>query len=52
MVKLSENEDEKAEVVHEHVFEGEVFLGSPAISDNALFVRSDKFVWKIASEKE
>ena len=52
VVKLSEVEGEKAEVVHEHVFEDEVFLGSPAVADNALFVRSDKFVWKIASEKE
>ena len=36
-------------VVHEHKFEGEVFLGSPAISDGALFFRSDKSIWKVSN---
>lgn len=36
-------------VVHEHSFgKDEVFLGSPAIADNAMYVRSDKSIWKIA----
>jgi outer membrane protein assembly factor BamB len=45
VVKLGE----KPEVVHEHDFgNDEVFLGSPAISNNALYVRSDRFLYKIA----
>lgn len=45
VVKLGEN----PEIVHEHDFgEEEVFLGSPAVSDGALYVRSDKHLWKIA----
>ncbi len=40
---------EKPEVVHEHNFgEDEVFLGSPAVAKDALYVRSDKYLWKIA----
>ena len=39
---------EKMEVVHKHTFEGEVFLGSPAIANNAMFVRSDKFLYKFS----
>jgi hypothetical protein len=48
VVKLTPGEDPK--VVHSHTFEDEVFLGSPAVADNAMYVRSDKFLWKIASE--
>ena len=36
------------EVVHKHQFEDEVFLGSPAVSEDAMFIRSDRFLWKIA----
>lgn len=50
VVKLPEDEDEAPEVVHQHEFEGEVFLGSPAISKNALYFRSDKFLWKVAEK--
>lgn len=35
-------------VVHEHTFEGEMFLGSPAIANDAMYVRSHKSLWKIA----
>ncbi len=39
----------KPTVVHEHDFGAdEVFLGSPAISDGALYVRSHKYLYKIA----
>lgn len=48
VVKLGE-EGQAPKVVHEHTFEDEVFLGSPAISNNAMFVRSDKHLWKIAA---
>lgn len=42
---------ESPEVVHEHDFgEDEVFLGSPAVANNALYVRSDKYLWKIAEQ--
>ncbi len=48
VVKLGE----EPEVVHEHNFgDDEVFLGSPAVSNNAMYVRSDKFLWKIAEAK-
>ncbi len=40
---------EHMEVIHEHKFEDEVFLGSPAISNGAMFIRSDKYLWKIAN---
>ncbi len=47
VVKLGE----KPEVVHEHDFgDDEVFLGSPAVADNALYVRSDRYLWKISSQ--
>lgn len=36
-----------AKVVHEHKFEDEVFLCSPAVTEQGLFVRSDKHLWKI-----
>ncbi len=38
------------EVVHEHDFGDEVFLGSPAVTNDALYFRSDKFIWKISGE--
>ena len=38
---------EEGEIVGENDL-GETILGTPAISDNALFVRSDKHLWKIA----
>lgn len=49
----------KTKVVHRHKFETlvdgepeiEVFLGSPAVSENALFVRSNRFLWKFAETK-
>ena len=46
IVELSE----EPKVVHKHTFEKEVFLGSPAVSQNSLFVRSNNFLWKF-SEK-
>ncbi|MFM7846271.1 MAG: PQQ-binding-like beta-propeller repeat protein [Planctomycetota bacterium] len=40
--------DGKAELVGEAEF-GEKIQGSPAVADQALFVRSDKHLWKISS---
>ena len=48
VVKLADQDNQEPKVVHQHTFEDEVFLGSPAVSNNALFVRSDRFLWKIA----
>ena len=45
VVKASQD---KGEVVHEFDFK-DVILGSPAISGNALYVRGDKHLWKIAN---
>ncbi len=49
VVALSGPERQKSKVVHSFLFQDEVFLGSPAISGNAMFVRSDQFLWKIAN---
>ena len=43
VVKLGE----EPEIVHEHDF-GETFLGSPAVSNGAMYIRSDKHLWKIS----
>lgn len=48
VVRLGSDSGEQPEIVNEHTFADEVFLGSPAIANNAMFVRSDKFLWKIA----
>lgn len=37
-------------LVHSHTFEDEVFLGSPAVANNAMYLRSDRFLWKIATQ--
>jgi hypothetical protein len=37
---------EKGEVVASHDFKEQI-LGTPAISNGALFVRSDRHLWKI-----
>ena len=47
--KVVELSDEP-KVVHEHKFEDEVFLGSPAISNGALYFRSDKSIWKVSDK--
>ena len=39
--------DEQGELVSSHDF-GEMILCTPAIANNALYVRSDKHLWKIA----
>ncbi|MEM9410368.1 MAG: PQQ-binding-like beta-propeller repeat protein [Planctomycetota bacterium] len=39
------NDDLK--VVHKHQFKDEVMLGSPAVSKGAMYIRSDKSIWKI-----
>ncbi|MEM7784493.1 MAG: PQQ-binding-like beta-propeller repeat protein [Planctomycetota bacterium] len=36
-----------AEIINECNFEDEVFLGSPAIAGDALYVRSDRYLYKI-----
>lgn len=60
LVDLHLGSDDKPEVVQQHEFKtpaenpddakGEVFLGSPAVSGNAMFVRSDKFLWKFGKD--
>ncbi len=39
------NDDLK--VIHKHQFKNEVILGSPAVSNGAMYIRSDKSIWKI-----
>ena len=37
------------EVVHKHEFKDQEFLGSPAVSGDAIFVRSNEYLWKITN---
>ena len=47
VVDLSEGiEDNAKRKVYEHTFEDEVFLASPAVSGNAMYMRSDRFLYK------
>ncbi len=63
LVDLHLGKEDKPEVVQKFKFvvptedgseeepKGEVFLGSPAVSGNAMYVRSDKFLWKFEESK-
>jgi hypothetical protein len=42
--------EEKGEIVDKHDFE-ETFLATPAVSDGAIYLRSDQTLYKIASER-
>lgn len=42
--------DDKDRLIYEHTFENQVFLGSPAVSNNALFMRSDSHLFKFKSK--
>jgi len=46
-VAIVVEEGEKGQIVSSHDF-GETILCTPAIADGALYVRSDKHLWKIA----
>ena len=50
VIKLPEDASDEAKVVSRHEFKDEVFLGSPAVSKNALYFRSDTALWKMAAE--
>ena len=50
VLKLPDDASEEAEVVSKHEFTDEVFLGSPAVSKNALYFRSDNALWKMSAE--
>jgi len=41
--------DEKGELVATNEL-GETFLASPAVADNAMYLRSDKHLWKVAEQ--
>lgn len=43
-----ENEDDR--VLYSHTFADEVFLASPAVSHGAIFIRSDKYLYKFARD--
>jgi len=45
-----EFENREDRIVHTHDFEDEVFLGSPAAANGAIFMRSDKFLYKFAKD--
>lgn len=42
------NDDER--VLYTHTFTDEVFLASPAVSHGAIFIRSDKYLYKFAKD--
>jgi outer membrane protein assembly factor BamB len=42
--------DEAGEIVHTGDLAGEVFMCTPALSNGAIYVRSDKHLWKIAGK--
>ena len=42
--------NDKMKVVHKHQFKDEVMLGSPAIAGGAMYIRSDKSIWKITDK--
>ena len=48
VIKLPTDANDKAEVVSRHEFTDEVFLGSPAVADNALYFRSNNALWKMS----
>ena len=43
-------DDANQRVIHRHEFKGEVFLGSPAATGDAIYMRSDKYLYKFAKE--
>lgn len=62
LVDLHLGNEDKPEVVSKFEFKApaaegeepkaEVFLGSPAVSENALYVRSDRFLWKFSEAEK
>ena len=42
--------DQKGELVATNDL-GDTFLASPAVADDAMFLRSDKYLWKVAEQK-
>ena len=50
VIKLPVDESDDAKVVKQTEFTDQVFLGSPAVSNNAMYFRSDKALWKMAAE--
>ncbi|MGI9519666.1 MAG: PQQ-binding-like beta-propeller repeat protein [Pirellulaceae bacterium] len=51
VVQLSGDfEDHNDRIVHTHEFADEVFLGSPAATDGAIYMRSDKYLYKFATD--
>ena len=50
VIKLPEDASGEAKVVSKYEFTDEVFLGSPAVSKNALYFRSNNALWKMSAE--
>jgi outer membrane protein assembly factor BamB len=46
----AEGGDDADRIAHTHTFEGEVFLATPAVSNGAIFIRSDKFLYKFTRD--
>ncbi len=51
VLQISGNfEKQNGRLIHVEDFEGEIFLGSPAAADGALFMRSDQHLYKFAKD--
>ena len=50
VISLADSVGDDSRLVHSHRFEGEVFLGSPAVSDGAIYMRSDRYLYKFARD--
>ena len=50
VIELPADVSGEAKVVSRHEFTDQVFLGSPAVSKNALYFRSDNALWKMSAE--
>ena len=50
VIKLPADASGEAKVVNKHEFTDEVFLGSPAVSNDALYFRSNNALWKMSAE--
>ncbi len=48
--KVVEVSNDAGRIAYEHDFK-ETFLGTPAVSKNAMYIRSDNHIWKIAGDE-
>jgi outer membrane protein assembly factor BamB len=52
IVELAGDGDSQTATIVSVIDMGESILGTPAAADNALFIRSDKHLWKVTNAKK